>query len=118
MFVHLLLEGFSDGSLGVALDIVGTTAHFSRSGRAPLSASKRELMQRVASIDGEPVRSSAGRTMPVDGAFNVRSLRAQDVVLVPGMFSAGGRTVDDLLEREDIHRASGLLAKASARGWW
>ncbi|MDC0744692.1 GlxA family transcriptional regulator [Polyangium mundeleinium] len=116
MFVHLLLDGFSDGSLGVALDILGTAAHFSRSGRVSVRLGKRDLVQRVVSIDGAPVRSSVGRTAPVDGALHLRALRPQDVVLVPGMFSASGRTLDDLLGREELRRAAVLLAKASAKG--
>ncbi|KFE66343.1 GlxA family transcriptional regulator [Hyalangium minutum] len=116
MFVHLILEGFADSSLGVALDVVGTAAHLSNSGRAPMPRGGKALLQRVVSLDGEPVRSAAGRLVAVDGAFSVPALREGDVVLVPGIFSASARTIEQFLAREDIRRAAELLAKVVGKG--
>jgi transcriptional regulator GlxA family with amidase domain len=115
MFLHLILDGVADSALGVALDVVATAAHFTQSGRAPLPHGGKALLQRVVSLDGEPVRSSAGRSVAVDGAFSPRALREGDVVLLPGVFSAGARTVEKLLAREDARRAAELLAKAASK---
>ncbi|MBM7114627.1 GlxA family transcriptional regulator [Archangium primigenium] len=115
MFFHLILEGVADSSLGVALDVVATAAHLTDSGRGPTPRGGKALLQRVVSIDGEPVRSSAGRSIAVDGAFNPRALGPGDVVLLPGFFSASARTVEKLLAREDTRRAAELLAKLASK---
>ncbi|WNG24733.1 helix-turn-helix domain-containing protein [Cystobacter fuscus] len=116
MFVHMVLEGVGDSSLGVGLDVVGTAAELLDAGLAPFPPGMRGLRQRVVSLDGRPVRSAAGRTVAVDGAFSLRGLGKGDVVVLPGMFAANGRTVAKLLAREDIQRAADLLAKAAAKG--
>jgi transcriptional regulator GlxA family with amidase domain len=116
MFFHLILEGVADSALGVALDVVGTAAHLANSGRAPSPRGGKALLQRVVSLDGEPVRSAAGRWVAVDGAFNPRALREGDVVLLPGVFSTSARTVEKLLAREDVRRAAELLAKVASKG--
>lgn len=116
MFVHLLLEGVADGSLGVALDVVSTASFLVEAGLTPLPRGTKALLQRVVSLDGQPVRSAAGRTIAVEGAFSLRGLRKGDVVVLPGLFSASGRTVGQLLAREDARRAADLLPEAAAKG--
>jgi transcriptional regulator GlxA family with amidase domain len=116
MFVHLLLEGFADSSLGVAMNIVTTAAHLHDTGRAPVPGGTRALRQRVVSLDGAPVLSASGRSIAVDHALDVRALRQGDVVLVPGMFSASTRSVDQLLKREDVRRAAERLERIVDKG--
>ncbi|EPX61851.1 transcriptional regulator, AraC family [Cystobacter fuscus DSM 2262] len=116
MFVHMVLEGVADSALGVGLDVVGTAAELIGAGLTLLPPGTREMRQRVVSLDGLPVRSAAGRTVAVDGAFSLRGLRKGDVVVLPGMFAASGRTVAKLLAREDTQRAADLLAKAADKG--
>ena len=116
MFFHLVLEGVADSALGGALDVIATAAHLTDSGLAPSPRGGKALLQRVVSLDGEPVRSAAGRTVAVDGAFNPRALREGDVVLLPGVFSASARTVEKLLAREEARHAAELLAKAASKG--
>jgi len=74
------------------------------------------LRQRVVSLDGRPVCSANGRSVAVDGALSVRALKRGDVVVVPGIFSASARTVEELLDREDVQHAAHLLAKLVAKG--
>ncbi len=116
MFVHMVLEGVADSALGVGLDVVGTSAELIGSGLTMSRSGTRVLRQRVVSVDGQPVRSAAGRTVAVDGEFNLRELRKGDVVVLPGMFAASGRTVEMLLARQDTQRAVDLVAKAAAKG--
>lgn len=116
MFVHVILEGVADSALGVALDVVGTAASLTEAGLTPLPRGTKALHQRVVSVDGQPVRSATGRTVAVDGTFDVRGLRKGDVVVLPGMFAASARTVKKLLAREDVQRAATLLTKAANKG--
>ena len=116
MFVHLLLDGFAESSLSVALDIVATAAHLRDRGRAPTAGGARALRQRLVSLSGAAVPSSVGRSTAVDGAFRVQSLGDGDVVLVPGIFAKPALTVDQLLGREDVHLAAQLLRRAAAKG--
>ena len=113
MFHHLLLDGFADGSLGAALDVLSTAAHLSGTSAA---GARRVLRQRVVSLDGKQVRSSAGRVVPVDGSLEPRSVHRGDVVLLPGVFSESARTVDALLQRSDVQGAAVLLSKLAGRG--
>lgn len=116
MLFHLVLDGVADSALGVAVDIAGLAARFAETGPAPIARGSRGLAQRVVSLDGEPVRSSAGRVVAVDRAVTSRDLRRGDVVLVPGMFSSSSHTVDQLLAREDVRRAGELCVAALAKG--
>jgi len=116
MFVHLLLDGFADGSLGVALDAIATAAYLHTLQRSAAPLAERALRQQAVSLDGQPVRSSNGRILPVEAAFSVRALREGDVVLVPGLFSPSARTVEALLSREDVVRAAPLLTRVASKG--
>lgn len=116
MFVHLALDGVADGSLGVGLDIVNAAARVVDAGLAPQPLARRALAQRVLSVDGAPVRSGAGRTVPVDGSLRHARLREGDVLVVPGLSSTTARSLDPLLARADVRDAAAGLAQAAARG--
>ncbi len=116
MFVHLVLEGVADSALGVGLDVVGTSAELIRAGLTQSQLGTTGMRQRVVSLDGQPVRSAAGREVAVDGAFNLRGLRKGDVVVLPGMFAASARTVEKLVARQDVQQAADLVAKAAEKG--
>ena len=74
------------------------------------------LRQRVVSLDGNPVRSGTGRPVSVDGALSLRSVKAGDVLLVPGLSAVSERAIERLLSRDDTARVLDLLARASAKG--
>ena len=114
MFVHLVLEGVADGSLGVGLDVVDAAARVVAAGLAPCSPPRGALSQRVLSVDGAPVRSGAGRTVPVDGSLRHARLRPGDVLVVPGLSSTTERGLDRLLARADVVEAAALLAAKGA----
>lgn len=116
MLLHLVLDGVSDGALGVAVDVVATaervTAHRAGSGKTT-----RSVRQRVVSIDGGPVRTASGRHVDVDGALRTAALGPGDVVVLPGVASAvTPEAVDALLRRADATRAADVLARAARRG--
>jgi transcriptional regulator GlxA family with amidase domain len=117
VFIHLVFDGVADGPLGVALDIVASAERIVRRGLVPdLPYRMRDWRQRVVSIHGGPVQTSAGRAFAVDGAFDLRQVRAGDVIALPGLGAPTERLVGNLLEREDILRGAALLARAHAKG--
>jgi transcriptional regulator GlxA family with amidase domain len=116
MFLHLALDGVSDGSLGVGLDVVDAAARVVAAGLSPCPPTRGALTQRVLSVDGESVRSGAGRTIAVDGSLRRARLRAGDVLVLPGLSSTTERGLDRLLARADVVEAAALLgARAASR---
>ncbi len=103
MFTHVVLDGVADGALGVALDVVGAAARLAR----------RPMPQRIVSVDGEAVRTAAGRRLDVDGPLRPR---ADDVLVLPGLSAATETEVIALLGRPDVVRCAELLARAVAKG--
>ena len=116
MIIHLALDGTAESALGVGIDIIGSAARLVAAGLADVPIAKSTLRQRVVSLDGQPVRAGSGRVLAVDGALDLRSVRPTDVIVLPGVFAATERLVDRLLERDDVDRAVGQLARASAKG--
>lgn len=103
--------------MGVALDIVGTAARVVRAGLAALPRGRVAPRQRVVSVDGEPVRTAAGRLLAVDGALGLRGLGAGDVLVLPGIgMAATPPEIAAALERPDIVRGVELVARAAAKG--
>jgi len=113
---HLVLPGGPDGPLGVALDVVETAARVARAGLVALPAARDVPRQRVASVDGRPVRTATGRLLEVDGALEPRRIRPGDVVVLPGLGMATAREITAALERPDVVRAAALVARAAAKG--
>lgn len=116
MIAHLVFDGVADGPLGVALDVVSTASRLVRAGLAPVPRQARALRQRLVSIDGAPVRTGAGRTLPVDGALTMRGLAPGDVIALPGLGAATDAQVSALLARADVARGAAVLARALPRG--
>jgi transcriptional regulator GlxA family with amidase domain len=117
MITHVVFDGVADGALGVALDIVGAAARLAGAAeRVEVATRSDDLRQRIVSIDGAPVRTAAGRMLPVDGALGVRGLRARDVLALPGLSATTSLEVDALLARPDVVRGAGVLARAAAKG--
>lgn len=101
-FTHLVFDGVADGPVGVALDIVGAAARLAGSGHTRLPQQCVPPRQRIVSVDGQPVRTAAGRSLPVDGAFSLRNLRAGDALLLPGLGTATPSEIGQALARPDI----------------
>ena len=116
MFTHVVFDGVADGPLGVALEVVGTAARLVRAGLVAMPPHPRALRQRVVSVDGNPVRTGAGRTLAVDGALGLRGLGAGDALILPGLGAATEPEVAALLERPDVARGVELIARAAAKG--
>lgn len=116
MITHLVLDGAAESALGVGIDIVTSAARLSGAGLAEVPRRTTVLRQRVVSLDGQRVRSGSGRLIEVDGALNLRGIRASDVLVLPGVFAATERTVDHLLAQGEIARALDVLARGAAKG--
>ncbi|CAM4431385.1 helix-turn-helix domain-containing protein [Corallococcus exiguus] len=117
MILHVVLDGVAEGPLGVGLDVINTATRLLESGLVPSAPrGANPLRQRVVSLDGRPVRSGTGRSVCVDGALSLRSVKAGDVLLVPGLSAASERAVEQLLSRADTARGMELLARAAAKG--
>ncbi|TAA20103.1 GlxA family transcriptional regulator [Pseudoxanthomonas winnipegensis] len=116
MITHLILEGVAESSLGVGIDIVGAAARLAGRGLVDVPHATRRLSQRVVSLDGQPVRSGAGRAIAVDGAFDLRGMGASDVLVVPGWFSATEASIEQLLSRDQAQGGILALERAAAQG--
>ncbi|MBN8466213.1 helix-turn-helix domain-containing protein [Corallococcus exiguus] len=117
MIWHVVLDGVAEGPLGVGLDVINTAMRLLESGLVPSAPrGANPLRQRVVSLDGRPVRSGTGRSVCVDGALSLRSVKAGDVLLVPGLSAASERAVEQLLSRADTARGMELLARAAGKG--
>lgn len=116
MIHHLVFDGVADGALGVALDIVGAAARVMRAGLVAVPGQPRPPNHRVVSVDGEPVRTAAGRPLAVDGALTLRGLGAGDVLALPGLWATTAPEISALLARDDVARGTELVARAAAKG--
>lgn len=116
MFVHLVLDGVSDGSLGVGLEVVSAAARVVEAGLVRKSLPARTLEQRVWSLDGEPVRSGSGRLVAVDGALRGARPGAGAVLVLPGLSATTEAKVEQLLAREEVLSMAPLLRGAHRRG--
>ena len=105
-----------EGALGLGLDVIDTASRLVRAGRLPLPRRHTSLEQRVVSHDGKAVHSAQGRSIAVDGALSLRSIRAGDVLVVPGVFATKDSSVERLLARADVQRIVALLPRAAAKG--
>ena len=113
---HLVFDGVADGPVGVALDVVATAARVVQAGLVALPKGRVPPRQHLVSIDGAPVRTGAGRLLPVDGALALRGLGAGDVLVLPGLGMATPAAIGAALERPDIARGVALVARAAAKG--
>lgn len=116
MIWHVALERVMDGALGLGLDVVDTAGRLLRAGKVPMPRGVRSLEQRVVSVDGEPVPSVQGRPLSVNGALSLRSIRAGDVIVLPGIFATKDSSVERLLARPDVQEVVALLPRAVKKG--
>lgn len=116
MIWHVAIDGVMEGALGLGLDVIDTAARLLRAGSASLPRRTISLGQRVVSHDGKVVRSVQGRPIAVEGALRLRSIRAGDVLVLPGVFATKDSSVERLLARADVKRVVALLARAAAKG--
>ena len=85
---HLVFDGVSDGAVGIGLEVGGAAARVMQGRGADGRAAPR---QRLVTIDGEPVRTAAGRSLAVDGALGPRALKRGDVLVL--LKTLGDKTV-------------------------
>lgn len=116
MITHLIFDGVAESSLGVGIDIVGAATRLAANGVVDVPHAAKLLRQRVVSVDGQSVRSGAGRTIAVDGAFGLRGMGASDVLVVPGWFSATEVSIEQLLSRDETQRGAVALRSAATKG--
>lgn len=116
MFIHVALDGVSDGSLGVGLDVVSAAARVIDAKLVEHPRSSALFAQRVLSIDGEPVRSGAGRPIAVDGSLARARIHSDDVLVLAGLSATTERGIERLLAREDVMRTAAALQRAAAKG--
>jgi transcriptional regulator GlxA family with amidase domain len=107
--VILLLEGFTDSGLSVALDVLRTAnALARRAGRA------EPFRTRVAGLVRGAVTAASG--VVVQATATVGSVRRADIVLVPGLWVEDATSLDARLARPDVARAARALAAAHRGG--
>ncbi len=112
MLWHLVFDGVSDGPLGIGLDVISTASRLVKAGLARTPARDSALRQQLVSINGRPVRTGAGRRLPVDGALAIGRLRRGDVLVLPGLGAATETQIAALLARPDIVNGADFIARA------
>lgn len=112
MITHLALDGVLEGALGLGLDIVDTAAGISG------DTAGGRLRQRVASLDGLPIRSSGGRTIGVDTDMPLGSATFEpgDILLLPGPSASSETRVEDLLAGSRTVQAVEIIRRAADSG--
>jgi len=116
MIYHVAIDGVMEGALGLGLDVIDTAARLLRAGMVPRSGRVKSLEQRVVSHDGAPVPSVQRRSIAVEGALHLRSIKKGDVLVLPGVFATKDSSLDRLLSRPDVQRIVALLPRAAAKG--
>ncbi|MFB8281003.1 GlxA family transcriptional regulator [Nocardia colli] len=112
MITHLALNGVLEGALGLGIDIVDTAAEIAG------DTTGRRLRQRVASLDGQPVRSSGGRLINVDAEIPLGAAKFEpgDILVLPGPSAFSEARVEDLLTRAQTMRAIEFIRRAADSG--
>lgn len=116
MIFHVAIDGAMEGALGLGLDVVDTSARLLGAGRVAHAPSPRTLAQRVVSHDGAPVASVQRRSLSVEGALELRSIKKGDVLVIPGVFATKDSSIERLLARPDVTRIVSILGRAAAKG--
>ncbi len=102
--------------MGVGLDVVSAAARVIDAKLVGQPRSSAQFAQRVLSIDGEPVRSGAGRTIAVDGSLRRAKVRSDDVLVLAGLSATTEPGIERLLAREDATQTALALQRAAAKG--
>lgn len=116
MILHVAIDGVMEGALGLGLDVVDTAGRLLRAGKVPFPRRLQSLQQRVVSFDGASVPSVQGRSITVEGALTLRTIKAGDVLVIPGVFATKDSSVERLLARPDVQRVVALLPRAAEKG--
>jgi transcriptional regulator GlxA family with amidase domain len=111
----LVLEGVADSAVGITLDVLGAAKRIADLGLA-VSAPSAPRLPRILSLDGNPVRTGAGRMLAVDGAFTMRGVGQRRVVIVPGLGMATPEEIQASLDSTRVRAAVAAIAAAGARG--
>lgn len=111
MITHLALDGVLEGALGLGIDIIGTAAGIA-------GETGGRLRQRVASLDGLPVRSSGGRLISVDieTPLGAAEFAPGDVLVLPGPSATSEARVAELLARPQTVQAIEIIRRAADSG--
>ena len=105
----VVLDGFTDSGVSVALDVLrAANALARREGHAP------PFVIEVLSWSGRPVRAASGLVTTVHGGLS--RLEKCQVVLVPGCWAERDEDVDELLARGDVVKVVSALGRAVDRG--
>jgi transcriptional regulator GlxA family with amidase domain len=112
VITHLALDGVLEGALGLGIDIVDTAAGIAG------DTARGPLRQRVASLDGLPVRSSGGRRISVDTETPLGSAKfgSGDILVLPGPSASTEARVEELLARPRTMQAVEIIRGAADSG--
>ncbi|WP_069166105.1 GlxA family transcriptional regulator [Nocardia altamirensis] len=112
MITHLPLDGVLEGALGLGIDIVDTAAGIAG------DATGGRLQQRVASLDGQPVRSSRGRLISVDTEtpLGAAEFEPGDILVLPGPSASTEARVEELLTSPQTMQAVEIIRRAADSG--
>jgi transcriptional regulator GlxA family with amidase domain len=112
VITHLALDGVLEGALGLGIDIVDTAAGIAG------DTAGGPLRQRVASLDGLPVRSSGGRRISVDTETPLGSAKfgSGDILVLPGPSASSEARVEELLARPRTMLAVEIIRRAADSG--
>jgi len=111
----LLFDGVADGPLGISLDVLGAAVRVARAGLLE-GAPELRVRTKLLSMDGEPVRSAAGRVLQVDGSMQKRRWQRDHVLVLPGLGMATEAEIERALSRSDLVQGARVVARAAAHG--
>jgi transcriptional regulator GlxA family with amidase domain len=114
--ILLVLDGVSDGAVGITLDMIGAANRIEALGLLGEKRRSPPLAVRVLSLDGKPVRTSNRRRLMVDGRATLRSRTRGDVLVVPGLGLDTPGEIDVALRSEPFQRALRFITRAEALG--
>ncbi len=112
----LVLDGVSDGAVGITLDVLGAANRVDALGLLSEKRRSPSLEARIVSLDGEPVRTSSGRPLAVDGIATLRGRSRGDILVVPGLGMDTPTEIDVALRSPPVVRALGFIQRAAAAG--
>lgn len=110
----VVANGVADGPVGITLDVLGAATRIRRAG-LDTSGGKGELVPKLVSLDGQPVRTAAKRGLEVDGSLRDARPGKRDVVLVPGLGMASEPEIERTLANDSAVELAARLAKLAPR---
>jgi transcriptional regulator GlxA family with amidase domain len=107
--VVMVVDGFTDSGLSIALDVFRAANSLARRSGAP-----PPFAVAVASPDAGPVRAASGLVFEATRA--AARIGRSDVVLVPGLWVESAAEIDAACTRDDVRRLLPVLERAHDRG--